>query len=98
MYNNFGVDIFIDKKMIKKYRLDLYKDFGEFIQTKELYNMSRIEYTIRTLENEKFNKANSVITDYTKDEFKKGEINKQDFELEDYGVDNFYVISYNLVL
>ena len=98
LYNNFGVDIFIDKKMIKKYRLDLYTDFGEFIQTKELYNMSRIEYTIRTLENEKFNEANSVITDYTKEEFKKGKINKQDFDLEDYGVDNFYVISYNLVL
>ena len=98
LYNNFGVDIFIDKKMIKKCGLDLYTDFGEFIQAKELYSMSRIEYTIRTLENEKFNEANSVITDYTKEEFKKEKINKQDFDLEDYGVDNFYVISYNLVL
>jgi hypothetical protein len=98
LYNNFGVDVLVDIKMIEKYRLREYNDFSQFIQTKELINMSRIEYTIKTLENRKYNRANSVIADYTKDKFKKREINPLDFDLDEYGIDNFYVISYNLVL
>ena len=98
LYNNFGVDVLVDIKMIEKYRLREYNDFSQFIQTKELINMSRIEYTIKTLENGKYNRANSVIADYTKDKFKKREINPLDFDLDEYGIDNFYVISYNLVL
>ncbi len=97
LYNNFGPDIFIDEKMMKTYLLNEYKGFTEFIQIKDLFNICKLDYTIRTLEDEKFNEANSIIEKYKKEEF-KNQLDISDFDLEEFGIDNFYVISYNSIL
>ena len=97
LYNNFGVDVFLNEKMIKKYKLKDYRDFNEFIQIKELDKIYKIEYTIRTLKDDNFNEASFVIEKYKKNNF-KNIISKRDFDLEEFGIDNFYVISYNLIL
>ena len=97
LYNNFGVDVFINPKMIKKYKLNDYNDFNQFIQIKELNNIYKIKYKIRTVKEECFNEANFVIEKYLKDEF-KNKISKNEFDLDEFGIDNFYNISYNLIL
>jgi hypothetical protein len=96
LYNSFGADVFINRKMIETYLLNNYKGFNEFIKVKELYNICKIDYTIRTLKDDKFNEANSSIGIYKRDEFKK-KLDTTDFDLEEFGIDNFYVISYNLI-
>jgi len=97
LFYDVGVDVFINPKMIKKYHLDDYKDFNEFIQTKEIYNICKIEYTIRTIKDDNFKDANLAIEKYKKGEFKE-KIDVDDYDLENFGIDNFYVISYNLIL
>ena len=97
LYNSFGIDAFINQKMITKYKLNDYKDFSKFIQIKELNNLYKIDYQIRTLKEDYFNQSNKVIEKYKKDEF-KNTVKKTDFDIEEYGIDNFYIISYNLIL
>ena len=97
LYNERGVDVFINPKMIKKYHLKDLKDFNNFIQTKELYNIFKIEYTIRTIKDDNYNDANSVIEKYKNDEFTI-KMKENDYDLTELGIDNFYAISYNLIL
>ena len=97
LYNNFGTDVFINRNMIDKYKLNEYKDFIKFIQIKELNNIYKIDYQIRTLKDEYYDKSNKAIEKYEKDGF-KNQIKAKDFDIGEYGIDNFYVVSYNLIL
>ena len=97
LYNNFGIDVFIDKKKIEKYKLNDYKDFDKFIKRKELNNIYKIDYQIRTLKENVYEESNQEIEKYQKDGF-KNPIKKDNFDIEEFGIDNFYIISYNLIL
>jgi len=97
LYNNFGINVFINNNMINKYRLKDYKDFNNFIKTEELNNIYKIDYQIRSLKDEYYEESNEVIEKYKKDNFNTP-IKINDFDIEEYGVDNFYIISYNLLL
>jgi len=96
-YNNFGAEVFINEEMLKKYKLKDYKDFKDFIQPKDLNKLYKIEYQIRTLKDNKYLESYEVIEKYKKDGF-KNIIKKREFDIEDIGFDNFYIISYNLIL
>ena len=97
LYNNFGIDAYINQKMVEKYKLKEYKDFSELIPINELNNIFKIDYQIRTLNDDYFEQSNKQIEKYQKDEF-KNPIKKTDFNFEEFGMDNFYIISYNIVL
>ena len=97
LYNNLGIDAFTNQKIIDKYKLKEYKDFDKLIPVKELDNIYKIDYQIITLKGDYYEQANKVIEKYQKDNF-KSQIKKTDFDLEEFGIDNFYIISYNLIL
>ena len=97
LYNNFGIDAFINEEMVSKYKLKEYKDFNKLIQINELKNIYKIDYQIRTLKDDYYEQSNKIIEEYLKDEFKHP-IKKNDFDIGEFGIDNFYIISYNLIL
>ena len=94
---NFGIYVFINKKMIEKYKLNDYKNFKEFIQVEKLNNIYRIENQIRSLKDDYYEQSKKAIEKYLKNGF-KNPIRKNDFDIEEFSLDNFYIISYNLVL
>ena len=97
LYYNFGIDIFINQEMVNKYKLKDYKDFSEFIKINELCSIYKDDYQIVTLKDDYYEQANKVIEKYQKDKF-KNLIKKIDFYIAEFGIDNFYIISYNLIL
>ena len=97
LYNNFGAGVFINEEKVKKYNLEKYKDFKDFIRTNELNKLYVIDYQIRTLENEKYLQSYNLIQTFKNEGFKK-QIRKRDFEIEDLGFDNFFIATYYLIL
>ena len=97
LYNNFGIDSFIRQEMVDKYKLKDYKDFDKFISRKELDNIYKIEYQIITLKDDYYEESYKIIEKYKKNEF-KNTIKKTNFDIEEFAIDNFYIISYNLML
>ena len=97
LYNKFGVYIFTNQEMVDKYRLKDYKDYNNFIKINELSIFYKIDYQIRTLKEEYYEQSKIAIENYQEDEFKKP-IKKTDFNIEEIGIDNFYIISCNLIL
>jgi len=97
LYNKFGTDVFIKEEMVNKYKLKEYKDFSKLISIDGLNNMHKIDYQIKTLKDDLYEQSNKAIEKYQKDKF-KNPIKKSDFDIEEYGIDNFYIISYNLIL
>ena len=98
LYNNFGVEVFIKESMIKKYKLKKYVDFTKFIQIKQLNDIYKIEYSIRTIEDKKYDEAKIKIEKFKSDDCFSTKIRQSDFDLEEFGIDNFFIISYNLIL
>ena len=98
LYNNFGVEVFIEERMIDKYKLKKYAGFTEFIQIKQLNDMYKIEYSIRTIKDEKFNEAKIKIEKYKSNNCFSKKLDLDDFDLEEFGIDNFFIVSYNLIL
>ena len=96
LYHNYRIDVFIDNKSVEKFKLKEYNDFTKLIKNKELINIYKIDYKIKTLK-DGYNDAYKAIEKYKNKDF-KNKIKEDDFDLEEYGIDNFYVISYNLVL
>ena len=96
LYNRFGADIFIDQEMVDKYKLKDYKDYSRFIQINELNNLYKIDYQITTLNYYYYEKAYKIIENYQKNDF-MNRIKKEYFDIEEFGIDNFYIISYNLI-
>ena len=99
LYNKFGLDAFINLKMVDKYKLKDYKDFSKFIinEIKEYYYLYKIDYKIRTLKDDYYEESYEAIEKYQKEEF-KNQIKKNDFDIEEFGIDNFYIISSNFML
>ena len=87
-YNNFKIDIFTDEKIIEKYKLKHYKNCY-----KELNKL----YFEKTLEDDYYIDSYKIIEKYIKNEF-KDKIKKTDYDIEKYGIDNFYVLSYNILV
>ena len=95
LYNNYKIDVFINKEYINKYILKDYIDFSELIENnKELSNIYKLDGKVKTINDDNYEKANKAIEKCKKEDFK----NKIKNTIEDFGVDNFYVASYNFAL
>ena len=97
LYNNIKINVFVDEKMIEKYKLNDYKDFKSFIQIKDLNNIYKIDYQIKTLNDDNYSNLYKLLEIYQKQDF-KNKIKANDFDIEEFGIDNFYVASYNFSL
>ena len=94
-YNNYNIDFIINNDYITKYRLNDYKDFNNLTQIKDWSNLYRIDWEVKTLEEDYYNDTYKVIEKYKKDEFKS---NIKDFNIKQCGIDNLYISSYNSTL
>ena len=90
-YNNFKIDIFTDEIKIEKYKLKHYKHFDN-----ELNKKYKIDFE-KSLKDDYYIDSYKIIEKYKKNEF-KDKIKKADYDIEEYGIDNFYVLSYNISL
>ena len=97
LYNNFGVEIFINQNMVDKYKLKDYIDFSKFFQMMEMNYLYKIDYQFKTLNEDYYEDSYGAIEKYQKEKF-KNPIKKTDFDIEKYGIDNFYITSYYLLL
>ena len=96
LFNKFDIDAFINNDIITKYKL---KDYGDLdtngiIQIKELYNIYKIDFPIKTLKPDNSGKIKKILE-------KSGEdlkVNIRDFQISENGIDNFYIDSYNYTL
>ena len=96
LFNKFDIDAFINNDIITKYKL---KDYGDLdtngiIQIKELYNIYKIDFPIKTLKPDNSGKIKKILE-------KSGEdlnVNIRDFKISENGIDNFYIDSYNYTL
>ena len=57
----------------------------------------KIENQIRSLKDDYYEQSKKAIEKYLKNGF-KNPIRKNDFDIEEFSLDNFYIISYNLIL
>ena len=94
LYNNYKIGVFINKESIDKYKLKYYKDLKSINLKEQLNNIFKIDYKIKTLKNDYYKQSFTVIKQYKEEEF-KNKIKPKDFK---FGVDNFYVVSYNIIL
>ena len=98
LYNKFKIDVFINQKMISKYKLKSYKNFDNFVKTNDLKNIHKIDYQIKTLQDDDYDETNKIIEKYNEEGF-KNKIKKKDSNIiEQFSFDNFYIVSYNLTL
>ena len=97
LYNKHNIDAFINEESIKKYKLKEFKDFNTLVKPDELINIYKIDYEVNTLKFEDYNNSYTKLEKNKKDQFKK-KISAKDCDVKGYGIDNFYVISYNLIL
>ena len=93
-YNKYTINFFYKEENIKKYELKKYKDFNEFIKNKELNNIYKLEFEVKTLKNDLKEESSQLLEKFKKDNF-KNKIEKRKFDIDQYGIDNFYIASYN---
>ena len=94
LFNLNQIDVFFNKNKIKKYKMEEYKGFKDFIKSLE---EEKINYGQETLDNENYEKVFKEIEKYKKDSFKQ-QIKKEEIDFENLNIDNFYIASDNLIL
>ena len=87
----------MNQNNIQKYQLDKYKDFNILIQNNELSNIYKIDYKVKTLKDDYYEKSFKEIEKYKNEEFKT-KIQIKDFDINEYEIDNFYIASFNCIL
>ena len=98
LYNDFTINVFLDKKLINKFGLKEFNDYKNLIKTDELENINKIDYQIKTLQ-EGYQNVYKMIEKYKVDHFEKMVKKTDDLNIiEEYGLDNFYIVSYNIIL
>ena len=97
LYNIHSINFFIDPENYNKYKLDKYADLTGFLQNKEFIDIYKIDYKINTLKKDFYDSTIKIIEKYKNDGFKY-KFKEKGFNIKEIGVDNFYVISYNLTL
>ena len=98
LYNDYTINVFLDKKLFTKFGLKEFNDCKNLIKTDELENIYKIDYQIKTLE-DGYQNIYEMIEKYNVDDF-KNVVKKTDYLniIEEYGLDNFYIVSYNIIL
>ena len=94
LYHKYQIDVFLNKEKIKKFKLDNYKNFKGFININE---EESLKFGLETINSENYKDTYEDMEKYKKDGFKYP-IDKDNFNLEIIGIDNFFIISKNMVL
>ena len=94
LFKQEKLDVFLNPNSIKKYKLEKYEGFKDFIKFPE---EEQINYGVETLDNENYENIYKVIEKYKKENFKK-QIQKDELDYEILNIDNFYIASYNSIL
>ena len=98
LYNDYTINVFLDKKLFTKFGLKEFNDYKNLIKIDELENIYKIDYQIKTLKNG-YQNVYEMIEKYKFGGFKKVVKNTDDLNIiEEYGLDNFYIVSYNIIL
>ena len=97
LYNKYKIDFFLDDNNISKYHLDEYTNYEDFIKIEELSNLYKLDYKIKTINDDKFSDISSKIERFKKNEFKT-KIRERDIDIKQIGIDNFYMASHNIIL
>jgi len=97
LYNKFSVNFFYNEENIKKYELKNYTDYKQFIKNKDLNNVFKINFKVKTLNVDFYEESCEAINDCKKNDF-NNKIDKKKFDVERYGIDNFYMAVYNSTL
>ena len=94
LYNKFTINFFYKEDNIKNYLLNKYSDFKEFIGNKDLNNIYKLEYIVKTLNNNDYEDSSKIIEKFKNKGF-NDKINKGTYNIDKYGIDNFYISIYN---
>ena len=89
--NQKQIDVFLNMEYKRKYLLEKYKDFNDFIK---FPNEDKINYGF---DNKNYENIYQIFEKYKKDNFKK-EINKEEINADELSIDTLYIISINLIL
>ena len=101
--NNRQIDIFLKHDIKEKYKLSKYKNFKKFIKFKD---EEKLNYGIEALDNDKYKSIFDIILKYKNDEYKtrieesdiNDIINSEGDNDNKLKFDNFYLVTYNLIL
>ena len=93
LFNQNKIDVFLNPNSIQKYKLEKYEGFNDFIKFQE---EEQINYG-QEIDNENYKNIYEVMEKYRKERFKK-QIQKDEIDIENLNIDNFYNVSYNLIL
>ena len=88
--NNKQIDTFLNNEIIKKYKLESYEGFNEFIRVEDIKKLEQFNYDDNQL------KTFKTLKEYEIKILKK--INKNDISLKINDFDDFYAVSYKLIL
>ena len=91
LYNHYQIDVFLNQKLINKYKLDKYEDLKKLMKF-DVHE--QIKYEFEELYND--NSLYKILEKYQKDNF-KNEINKEEID-DNLDIDNFYIAASNLIL
>ena len=94
LFNQNKIDVFLSQNSIKKYKLERYEGFKDFIKFPE---EEEINYEMETLDKENYENIYKIIEKYRKENYNK-QIKKDEIDFENLNIDNFYIASYNLIL
>ena len=94
LYNKYTINFFFKEENINKYLLGKYNGFNEFIGNQDLNNIYKLEYIVKTLNNDFCEESCEILENYKNINF-KDKINKVKYNIDKYGIDNFYISIYN---
>ena len=93
LFNQNQIEVFLNPNTIKKYKLEEYEGFTDFIQ---FLKEEQIHYGLERLDNNDYEIIYKEIEKCRKESFKK--IIKKEESNEKFNIDNFYNASSNLIL
>ena len=93
LFNKHGIDAFINKNYILKYKLEEYNDFKEFLK---LPDDEQIDLGFETLDNNNYESIYKKLEKKKKEKF-KNKIKNEEID-KNLHIDNFYIAASNLLL
>ena len=89
--NKMKINVFSNKKQVKKYKLDLYNNFQEFKFQKNEF----VEYDSLTLDSDEFERIYKIVETQKNQNFEK--TIEDEINFNDENIDNFYMMANNLI-
>ena len=95
LFNKYQLDAFLDKNKKLKYKLEEYVDFKELLKFSD---DEEINYGFETLDNENYVRIYEILENEKKTQFKKKIEEEIVIDNNNLHIDNFFIVSSNLIL